>query len=253
LHKKNVGRSSYPHQWFIDLQSAARKKYLETGNVWDDQLTEFKRRISKMKFVNPSVLEEVFIQYKDESWQLWQAEFKKFSTGRWQNININEIPARKKIYKEVMKNQAKKIGFTLDKELSTSSKPIFTKPFLETWRLCFVIDSVLINRPVEESYSAKNSRIVVKPGPDFIISFGLINNKNRGGLFSKRGQILIFEFNDFYPIRLPTIPSTVYSGFYSVDELEALINIYLILYESIADEFEKALWNGFIALRPYGG
>jgi hypothetical protein len=244
--KSSVGRSSYNAEWYNKMLSEARAKFLITQDSLDDEPTEFKRHLAKMRWLEPVKLHSFKQPYKDEVARLWLQDVEQFSSHQWHGLGFDKAADRKKLYINIFKSWEKKLGFTLDKQLSTSRKPVMTKPLVAPWKLCFMIDTVYFYKPVDSDMIVHEGSITyrIKPGPTLEASFGLIYDKVQNISKLQYKECLLHHFDMFYPIHLLDITAQLYRKFYNLEELDAIVNIHLTLYELMQSEFENALAKG---------
>lgn len=248
INKHHTLSSNGVREQVKNLKKLGEQRASETGNSWDQYYTAYDRRINRMRHQDLESLKKVFKPYLDETYELWQQEVKLFSSDAHNKLDNNKVADRKKLFKEVFKNNL--LGFSYDKELSTSSRPVFSKELFDPWKLCFVIDNIQLNMSVEYGKTMTNGieenftdggNALNRPGPKLDFDFGLIHKENRGASCKTPGKLSLFSFDFFFPIR---IYKAAYIKFYNLEELEALYNIMLTLYSIMQDDFEKALYNG---------
>ncbi len=135
-----------------------------------------------------------------------------------------------------MESNAGVLGFFYDKKLSSKSKPVFSKVIIDDWRLGLVVDVTNLNVPVGETYTRSGTNEIARPGPFLELPLNIFHVPAG----SKRGEILqgvrfdaMFPINEFF--------YSAYTRFYTLMELEALVNIHLCMYKLMAEELEPAL------------
>jgi hypothetical protein len=244
--KSRVGGGSYDAEWFCKLTNEAKAKFKRTGDWLDSIPTQFERHLAEMESSDFAKLHFMKQPYKDETDRIWKQDVKRFASEQWHGLDFDKDADRKKLYIDIFKNWEKKLGFTLDKQLSTSRKPVMTKPFVAPWKLGFVIDTVHFYRPVESDRICHQGGVTytTKSSPTLETYFGLLHDKVKSISKIQQGESLLFKFNDYYPINLLDNSAQLYLKFFDLEELDAAINIHLTLYELMQEEFETALFKG---------
>jgi len=214
------------------LRQDARQRHEKTKNIWDLELTMFTQRIKRMEVENPKYLENKRQECGKLAAKLFAHEAPIFTLGLSHHYSEHEPNARINLYREVMERNAGKLGFTYDKKLSGKGKPIFSKLIIDDWRLGFVIDVVNLKVPVCEPYVQPGNNEVFRAGPFLELPLNIFHVPAG----SRRGEIKQgIRFEALFPI------NSAYRRFYTLMELEALVNIYLRMYKLIATELEAAL------------
>jgi hypothetical protein len=214
------------------MKELAEKRVVPTMSPCDGRLKQFMVNDTSryLDFIKP---------FEEELRKLRSGEIERHSIGLYKKYDETP-PSRLKLYKAVMKERARKLGFTFDKGLSTSHSPIFSKDFISPWRLCIRIEP-------------RELRWTKKPGPQLppamhewrpwlSFQFGLVHQENRGAKDSIESNLL-FECGWFSPIAAYPFHHCD-RHFESLEELEVIILFHLKMYSLIQEDFEKCLYKG---------
>jgi hypothetical protein len=239
-HKNHIVKDEAFGEELVRLRDEAARHYEETGNLWDNQFTVFRQHLQKMRVTNGDGLRAMMQPYKQETEQLWREEVATFSQGYVAGLLAQgkREPSRTALYKKLMGEGLKTLGFEPDREASTTRELAYAKPLPGPHKLCFLLDLVNLRQPV--GYPARDERtgeIFPPPGPEFEVWLELRETSQTKG--SRRMTGIMFE--SLFPIREFPLGTTCYQCFYDLRELEALINIHLAMYRLIQADLEGAL------------
>ena len=217
------------------IKAVGEKRVISTMSPCEGRLKQFMSHdiAGYLNFIKP---------YEEQQRHLRIREIERHSIGLYKKYeNKPPAAARLQLYKAVMMERTPELGFTYDKELSTSHTAVFSKAFIAPWRLSMLIETrelTWVNPP---------GRPPLSPGmrewmPMLNFKFGLVHQSNRGAKDS-RALNLLFKCGWFFPVS--AYPFHHFDKhFENLQELEVIILFHLKMYSIIQDAFEKALYEG---------
>jgi hypothetical protein len=147
---------------------------------------------------------------------------------RFSNVTLRgfDSDARYSLFIEVMQSKGPPLGFEYDKARSRAAYPVFTKPIVDDWHLCWTIEEAraFLFSPVEGHF---------RP---------CLHLRSR----QLSGKLDRVESGQFLRIRFAPIEagfSNAYHVFSNPKQLERMIKAYLELYASMASIIEAGVSN----------
>jgi hypothetical protein len=226
LSKENIGRDAFDATLIMELRKQGRDAIKASGKPWDSALTTCEKKIRKLLIANRSDYDLRFNKYSIEQRKLRENEIAKHSKIDYDSLDPKITNNNLKLYIEIMRQESKNLGFSYDKDVSSSKYPVFTKSFFPPWKIGFKVDSTGL-------LQERNGN------SDLVMNFGLIHENSKGGEPPKGIRELIYSELCFYPV------DSTYRSFTHTKELEVLIYAQLAMYSLIQDKFEKLLLEGF--------
>jgi len=221
---------------FARAQEEARKRYLASGNIWDGEVTAFRRRFMQLRFQAPAEFTKLQEPYRSEQAELFREEVERFSTP----LSISEDHRSQKnadFCKVVFESEHLRTGLFLDRKLSTRASPVFSKTVAQDWKVAIHIDGKKLNDPYLHPVKNRTTGETLYPGPSvetYVSIRPLSPSKEQVGRYAH------FRFDWIFPIyELGLAPS--YDYFRSHKELEAILRIYIELFCLIEHEVSAAL------------
>lgn len=223
--------------WFHNASEAAERRYRETGNLWEDELTSFERRLMKMVIEDSPELKKLQKRYRQERLQLWAEEVEKFSTGLSASEEWRSKP-RVALCGAIMRQEEVRTGLILDKTMSTQASPAFSKQVGNAWKVAMKIDGVPLKQPIGPPGYVEETGEITVPSATFESWIEI------RPLVSKR-QVLraACRLEFLFPIAERTLPPQHYRSFGSLRQLEALVRIHIEMFLLIQGELTQALLN----------
>jgi hypothetical protein len=177
----------------------------------------------------------------------WRNEVEVHGKGLYQNYTVDNASSCEQLTKELFEYHISDIGFTLDKKLSNKTLIVYSKPIHNSWKLFFAIERKLLIEYIGNRFAVSDSnnsegRLSRPLCPRFEMVFGVANNKTRRALTFENEQALLLKFDWFMPIRKAPLWSD-YSSYYTLRELETLINIHFTFYHLVVRDIEQAVIN----------
>jgi hypothetical protein len=144
----------------------------------------------------------------------------------------------------LMDSRCTELGFSMSRKFTTPALYVFSKPLVEPW-IAFL---AVAKRALEQPISAPGFRVGSQyshraPGPDFALFFGVVDSRSQRALSADNPRALVLRFEWFLPIRKAPLWSD-YSRFYTLAQLEALVNINMAFYRMLEREIEQAATAG---------
>lgn len=251
-HKNHIVKDEAFVEELVRLRDQAARHYEETGNLWDNQFTIFEQHLQKMRVTDDDGLRAMMQPYKQEMERLWREEVPSFGQGYMAGLMAQgkREPSRTALYKKLMGEGLKALGFEPDREASTTRQLAYAKALPGPHKLCFLLDLVNLRQPV--GYPARDERtgeIFPPPGPKFEVWLEPRETSDSKGSRRMAG----IRFESLFPIREFPLGTRCYHDFYDLHELEALINVYLTMYRLIQTDLEGALVRSLDPSSPGGG
>lgn len=224
---------------FRELIEKRKKCAKETGNIWDQRPTAFERRYEQLRYINDAEEYDLKLSLFSQTKKMWQEEVVQYSEGYVDRLaaQLGRMPSKKSVCKIMLGERLKEFGYKYDKDLSDYSFMTFSKPIAESYKLCWILDSEVVQKKFNLNsiyYKLKSTgelKEIEASGGQFDSFISL-----RAAASQKDERpLLSFGFRDFFPI------GNRYRNFRSPQELEALINIYAKMYSMIQKELEAAI------------
>ena len=234
---------THPNSYSEFLQSikSAPWRASETGKPWEKNLSRIEMLRDKLSFTDRGHFLELKKPYLDEEARLLNEEVLFFPKGNASAMTdavkgVNRI----NLYKNIMNDYGKKLGFELDASTMSTPGPHYSKKLTEEYKLFWLADSAAMKKPFDlapkELVHCDTGLVeVVHPkGAPFSLFLGLRRNHAE----KNHRNICLFNFQHLFPI------THHYAHFRSLQALEALIFIYLSMYQIIQPELENAFLRG---------
>jgi hypothetical protein len=249
--KFDLSRNTYKSDEFRQNLLIRRQLRQEGGNLWGGEPTTYLRRFHKMRLESDESrhqLVELQNKFNLQILALWDKEIEVYAKGLYQNFKADNYEAYEQLTRQLFDNHLLASGFGYDNRLSRKSMLVYSKPILDSWTLFLAVERKLLieykgNRLSVVSTNNSEGRLCRPLSPRFVMIFGVVNNKTRKALTFQNEQALLLKFDWFMPIRKAPLWSD-YSSFYTLRELEALINIHFEFYHLIAEDYEQAVLEG---------
>jgi hypothetical protein len=221
--------------YFQNLQANANARYKASGNPWDTGLTQFDRRLNKLRAQEPLRLVALIRPYRNEMAALWSNEVA--SRGRMDFLDREDLEALSgvKLYQTIMESRAVPAGFFFDRKLSTRGTPVYSRQLRETLKLCFTPDSRLLNEPVGGIAVNKNTGESWQSGPSLELWMSLLDVSVK-----QPEKIVSFQIFNFFPVRENPL-GVGWHKFFTPSQLTALVNIHLTMYQLLREKIDTAL------------
>jgi len=221
------------------LQEEGKKRAAESGNLWDANITVCERRFKKLFHSDYKKWLDIQRAYKAEAEHLRQEETRRFYMGNVARLIAEggQEPTRLELYKELMGSGLETWGFARDKELSSREYLMYSKSINDSYKLCWSLDLHTFRRPfdLEPKTLRTPSLGIVETIYPLGVHFTIALLVHPITAKKQDFRLAYFTFNFFFPI------THYYRHFRSLQELEALIRIYIIMYELIQPELDAAL------------
>jgi hypothetical protein len=175
----------------------------------------------------------------------WQDEVETHANGLYQNYKMDNSASCEQLTKELFEHHLSDSGLAYDDSLSKKALISYSRPIHDSWKLFFAVERKLLAEYIGNQFfvsdSSNSDGSLSRPlCPRFVMVFGVVNNKTRKALTFENEQALLLKFDWFMPIRKAPLWSD-YSSFYTLRELEALININFVFYNLIAQDLKVAV------------
>ena len=229
------------------LEVQSRRK--TTGNFWDGQPTYYLQQFHHMRLKSWDKLANHQNRFNMQINEKWQKEVDQYQHEEHQKFESDCIFSRARLIEELVMRLGEEQGFALDKKFTRKTINVYTKPCVDQWVLFLAIDIKGLEESLEPYTDfiecRSDDNLLSRPlGPSFYMAFGVANRKTRKSLSSENDQVLPLKFEWFLPIRKVAPLWSDYSKFYSLRELEALVNINFLFYGVLASEFDQAVREG---------
>lgn len=227
-----------------------RQRELDTGRSWEGYPTQYLRSFHQRRLESRESrheLTELQNRFNLRIWEAWGEEMESHITGAHQRYEKAGTEAPALLTENLIEQTLSGSGFTRDRRLTRSTTLVYSKPLAEPWVVCVCVDRKSLVEPITRvppNFSVgSNGQVCLPTGPKFFMYFGIVNRNTRKALNYDNEQALLLKFEWLLPIRKAPLWSD-YQRFYSMRELEALVNISLQFYRLLAPEFEHAVQAG---------
>jgi hypothetical protein len=240
LAKRLVSRETYEAaRTYSDIRE--RKARTEvSGNPWDIWPTRYLQRFQQRQWQAQTELEELQHRFDLEAQARREQEVKVFRGPDYLRYEEDRLDARIDLVKQIMDRSCGELGFAISSKLSTTALLVFTKPLVNNWAAFLAVPRKALEQEIGPAGRREGSPFPLRaPGPDFAPSFGAIDIKTRRALSADSSQALLLKFEWFLPIHKSAIRSD-YNRFYTLEQLDALVNIHMTFYRVLQSEFEDA-------------
>jgi hypothetical protein len=223
--------------WFNKARDEADERKLISGNAWEGAIEPFRKLYTRMLYQARDELQKLRRPYEEERDELFREEVDRFATvislpGQW------EEQKRTAFCIAVFAAEEPATGLRLDKRLSTKASPVFSKHMAQHWKVSIHFDGKHLNSPFHapsvDPETGRNARHVFPSVDPWIGVRPLKPSKDEA---RKRAAI---SFDWVFPIRQEGCVGG-YRSFASLPELEAILRIYIKMFQLIEPEFEAAL------------
>jgi hypothetical protein len=217
---------------FVIARDGARRRAVESGNVWESQMSALLRRRMKMMVQKDKQFREMFALHKNARAELFEEEVRGFSTelcvaDDWRGQKNTAF------CKTVFASQEAVTGLTLDRKLSTKASPTYSKILAQHWKVSIHVDGKHLNGPFGGSSSDPETGEISYHGPWVDASMSIRPVKPSTEELKKSAM---FQFEWVFPV-----PHYYHFMCRTLRELEAAIRIYIEMFRLIEPELEAAL------------
>lgn len=242
--RKHRNRVMKLHVWpdesfaaeLAQAEEEARKRYLASGDIWDDEVTAFRRRFMQLRFQSPAEFRRLQEPYRSEQAELIKEEVERFSKP----LSVSEDHRSQKnatFYTAVFESEHLRTGLSLDRKLSTRASPVFSKTVAQDWKVAIHVDGQKLNAPYLHPVKNRTTGETLYPGPSvetYVSIRPLSPSREQVGAYAH------LRFDWVFPIyELGLAPS--YEYFRSRKELDATLRIYIEMFCLIEHEVSAAL------------
>jgi hypothetical protein len=222
---------------FLKARDEAEGRQKRSGNIWEGQIDPFREHYMKMLVQARSELLRMRQPYEEERDELFRGEVDRFSTDLSQS---EEWAGQKRsvFSKAVFATLEPSAGLWLDRKLSTKVSPVFSKNLAQDWKASLHIDGAHLNRPYRKpSIDPATGRPERRVFPSLDLWMAIRPLKPREDESGKRAGLM---FKWLFPIGHEGCIGG-YGPFASLRELEAILRIYIEMFQLIEPELEAAL------------
>lgn len=208
-------------------------------NAWEREVDPFRQRYTKMLMVDRDELNRMRRPYEDEREELFLEEVDRFATDL---ASSSEWSGHKRttFCQAVFASSEASTGLWRDKKLSTKASPVFSKHMAQDWKVSMYFDGSHLNRPFHppavEVETGRKMRHVF-PSVDLWINVRPLKPAKE-----ETGKRAGLSFDWVFPIRQEGCVGG-YRSFASLHELEAILRIYIKMFQLIEPELEAALFQ----------
>lgn len=209
----------------------------DTGNYWDKMATHYLRRFHYLRLKENDKFNDLQNHYNIKIFEGIKLEYQRHQHGLHLNYDINKIDHRILLIKEIMQNYYFGYDIHFNCYVNNNNLLVYTGKYNDRWSLFMAIQLKGIVYPIEEKFHIKENEgymYTLPIGPQLTMIFGWIVNKTKK-ISIDSPNCLPLKFEWFLPIRKTPLWSN-YSYFYSLDQLEALVNIHCIFYKILLPE-----------------
>lgn len=217
---------------FVVARDEAQLRAVESGDIWEGQMTALWRRRMKMMVQRDRQFGEMFALHKNARAELFEEEVRCFST----ELCMADVWRGQKntaFCKALFASQEAATGLTLDRKLSTKASPTFSNVLAQHWKVSIHIDGTNLNRPFRGSSSDPETGEILHHGPWVDASMSIRPVKPSTEELKKKAM---FRFEWVLPV-----PNYYHFMCRDLRELETTIRIYIKMFQLIEPELETAL------------
>lgn len=217
---------------FVIARDEAQRRAVESGNVWEGEMTALWRRRMMMMVRKDRQFRETFALHKETRAELFEQEVLYFSTA----LSIADDWYGQKntaFCKAVFASQEAATGLTLDRKLSTKASPTFSNTLAQNWKVSIHLDGKHLNLPFGGSSSDPETGEISHHGPWVDASMSIRPIKPLADELKKKAML---QFDWIFPV-----PSHYHFMCRNLRELETTLRIYIKMFQLIEPELEEAL------------
>ena len=217
---------------FVIARDEAQRRAVESGNVWEGQMTALWRRRMMMMVRKDRQFRETFAVHKEMRAEMFEQEVLYFSTA----LSIADDWHGQKntaFCKAVFASQEAATGLALDRKLSTRASPTFSKTLAHHWKVSIHIDGKNLNKPFGGTSKNLDTGEISHLGPWVDASMSIRPIKPLTDELKKSAML---RFDWIFPV-----PNYYHFMCRNLRELEAVLRIYIKMFELIEPELEAAL------------
>ncbi len=239
--KKEIWASDEIIRKVRDLQEEGDQRKQRSGKIWDSYCSKCEQRLHQLRHTDLQKWIDIQDIHYQEADRLWREEVDQFNVGRADELlgQPKKTLSATDICKKLLAEKLTDTGFEHDNELSTSTFLIYKKNITDLYKLCWTLDLTKVSKPLNVTpitsidVASGVKRVIHPRGIDFDARLAFTSLKAR-----PRDRIPVwFSFDCLFPIR------GQYRHFKSFAELEALVNIYLAMYQIIERPLNEACWQ----------
>ena len=187
--------------------------------------TKIRLALEKVQYSDRKRFEHECSKQKDEIRFCYENEALSKLKGYCDGLDARKKTARYSLYKRVMKEELKDLGFIKSKDLSTPNVFIYAKQIAEQWSIGFCVDKQNLNEPYSHNFTLR-------------LEYGLFHSSQKGSPNQDLPYILFYN-ELFYPINV------CYQAAYEYGEtlldLELFLLAHIDMYKNIHSDFESML------------
>lgn len=242
--KHDLSRETYAAKEIGEMVRRGRQRSAETGNHWDAQPTQYLKRFRRMLFESQDEVDRLQSEFNARIREAWAQESETHQHGEYRAFEPDSAPARRALVEHLFALGCPPLGFAFDAKCSRGGVFAYSKVVDDSWELFMAVDFERLEKPIGGPSQVLGRNVLTRPlGPDFVMVFGVADRTTKNGLRADNPEVLMLRFEWFLPIRKAPLWSD-YRKFYSLRELEALVNIHLVFYEILSRDFEVAVRRG---------
>ncbi len=227
ISKNAVSQGDYQADYINNLFIKGRKEMEITGEAWHATPSPFWQRFIKSESTNFRQHQEVIERFQKKKKVAWSKEVNHFSTDEYKAYNEDKVSSWIKLVEDVSYKCAIEHKFERRKTLSNKQKIYLLKPVYGKWSIYISIDLFHFKNRLHPNNIVRNIEVL----------FGLIFlDSSRRKIDNVDTIKSVLSFKSFFPIS--RVFEDYLKSFDTLQELEALIKMYFILYGIISEEFE---------------
>lgn len=245
MAKFEMSHQSYRREEFDHELADRKKREKETGHKWEVYPTTYLRRFHRMRFETPQDLQKLQGAFNIRVADAWHRETALHHGEEYTFHKPDNIDTRVTLVRHILDKHKVPTGLEFDRKLTRRSVLVYSRRLFAQWAIFVAIDVPQLRLPVEPQRPVQENGAVLRRrgGPRLVLCFGVVNHNTRRALSIDNPEALVLRYEWFLPIRKAPLWSD-YSTFYSLCELEALLNIHLALYQIVAFDIEDAIRSG---------
>lgn len=224
-----------------DLAERTKRKK-ESGNLWDIHSTAYLRRFHRLRVESPAEIQKMQGAFNLRVEDARSREVQMHSGDEHKRYDQQDVDAREMLVRHLLDTSRDTTGLELDKRLTRRSVLVYSRALVAQWSYFLAVDIAALRVPVEPHRPAQGGTSPSRRriGPRLNSGFGVVKCNTRRALSSGNPEALVLRYEWFLPIRKAPLWSD-YSMFYSLYELEAMLNMHLAFHSLITHQIEDAI------------